>query len=281
MSTTIKTLLDSAVARLDAGSDSARLDAELLLTQVLGRSRGYLRAWPEQAVEDGHQREFDRLLVARLQGTPLAYLAGQREFWSLPLKLTRDTLIPRPDTELLVQTALECSPADAAWRIADLGTGSGAIAAAISSERLLCRITATDVSRAALDVARENAATLGLGNIEFRCGDWFAPLSGTHYNLIVSNPPYVREGDPHLDEGDVRFEPRRALISGPDGLDAIRQIIEKAPAYLLPGGWLLLEHGYDQAESVRALFAAQNFAGIRSVKDLAAHERVTLGQLSI
>jgi release factor glutamine methyltransferase len=281
MSTTIKNLLDSAAARLNATSDSPRLDAELLLGQALGQSRTQLRTRPEQSLDDDTQREFDRLLLARLQGTPLAYLAGQREFWSLPLKLTRDTLIPRPDTELLVQTALECIPADAAWHIADLGTGSGAIAAAIASERLLCRITATDISRAALDVARENAATLGLGNIEFRCGDWLAPLSDTQYNLIASNPPYVREGDPHLDEGDVRFEPRRALISGPDGLDAIRQIIEKAPAYLLPGSWLLLEHGYDQAESVRALFAAQNFTGIRTVKDLAGHERVTLGQPSI
>ncbi|MGH8370090.1 MAG: peptide chain release factor N(5)-glutamine methyltransferase, partial [Gammaproteobacteria bacterium] len=239
---TIKTLLDSATARLDATSDSARLDAELLLAQALGSSRSRLRARPEQAVEPDMQREFEHLLMARLQGTPLAYLAGQQEFWSLPFKLTRDTLIPRPDTELLVQTALECIPADVAWKIADLGTGSGAIAIAIASERLLCRITATDVSRSALDVARENAANLGLGNLEFRCGDWFTALSGAHYNLIVSNPPYVRESDPHLNEGDVRFEPRRALVSGPDGLDAIRHFISEGPAHLSPDGWMLLEH---------------------------------------
>jgi release factor glutamine methyltransferase len=281
MPVTIKILLDSAAARLATGSDSARLDAELLLAQVLDKPRGHLRAWPERTVDDEAQRVFDHLLVARLQGIPLAYLAGRREFWSLPLKLTRETLIPRPDTELLVQTALECIPADAAWRIADLGTGSGAIALAIASERLLCRIIATDISRAALDVARENAACLGLGNIEFRGGDWCAPLSGTRFNLIASNPPYVREGDPHLDEGDVRFEPRRALVSGTDGLDAIRKIIRQAPAHLLQDGWLLLEHGYDQAESVRALFTVQNFKSVRSVKDFSGHERVTLGKYSV
>jgi release factor glutamine methyltransferase len=281
MPPTIKTLLDSAAARLAATSDSARLDAELLLAQALGGSRSQLRAQPEQLIDEAAQCGFERLLSARLQGIPLAYIAGELEFWSLPFKLTRETLIPRPDTELLVQTALECIPADAAWKIADLGTGSGAIALAIASERLLCRVIATDVSRATLDVARENAAHLGLGNIEFRCGDWFAPLSGARYNLVVSNPPYVREGDPHLDEDGVRFEPRRALVSGPDGLDAIRHIIGQSPAHLLPDSWLLLEHGYDQAETVRALFAAQNFNNVRSVQDLSGHERVTLGQTSV
>ncbi|HEX6549044.1 MAG TPA: peptide chain release factor N(5)-glutamine methyltransferase [Gammaproteobacteria bacterium] len=281
MPATIKALLDSATARLNATSDSPRLDAELLLGQILDKSRGQLLARPEQAIDDSAQREFESLLLARLQGTPLAYLAGQREFWSLPLKLTRDTLIPRPDTELLVETALECIPEDKAWKIADLGTGSGAISLAIASERLLCRITATDVSRAALDVARENAAQLGLGNLEFCCGNWFAPLPDMRFHLIVSNPPYVREGDPHLDEGDVRFEPRRALVSGPDGLDAIRHLIERAPQHLLPDGWLLLEHGYDQAEAVRELFDTRGFKSVRSLRDLSGQERVTLGQFPV
>lgn len=281
MPASIKTLLDSAAARLNATSDSPRLDAELLLGQILDQSRGQLLARPEQAIDDSTQREFESLLLARLQGTPLAYLAGQREFWSLPLKVTRDTLIPRPDTELLVEAALACIPADTAWKIADLGTGSGAIALAIASERLLCRVIATDSSRAALDVARENAAQLGLGNVEFRCGNWLAPLSETHFHLIASNPPYVRENDPHLDQGDVRFEPRRALVSGADGLDAIRRIIEQAPAQLLPDGWLLLEHGYDQAEAVRGLFDLRGFKNVRSLRDLSGHWRVTLGQFQV
>lgn len=281
MPATIETLLDSATARLGATSDSARLDAELLLAQALDKPRSHLRARPELSVDEGSQREFDRLLMARLQGIPLAYLAGEREFWSLPFKLTRDTLIPRPETELLVQTALECIPGDAAWKIADLGTGCGVIALTLASERLLCRVTATDISKQTLDVARENGARLSLGNVEFVAGNWFEALSEKRYNLIASNPPYVCAGDPHLDEGDVRFEPRRALVSGVDGLDAIRHIIGSAPAFLLPGGWLLLEHGYDQAETIRGLFAAQQFKDIRSVRDLAGHERVTLGQFSV
>lgn len=281
MSTTIKTLLDSAAVRLDATSDSAQLDAELLLAQVLGKARSQFRSRPEQPVDEILQREFEQLVLARLQGVPLAYLAGEREFWSLPFKVTHDTLIPRPDTERLVEAALDCIPTDTAWKIADLGTGSGIIALAIASERLLCRITATDVSRTALNVAHENAARLGLDNVEFRCGNWYAALPDIRYHLILSNPPYVREGDPHLAEGDLRFEPRRALVSGADGLDAIRQLVRQAPSHLLAGGWLLLEHGYDQAESVRALFTEQYFNNVRSLRDLSGHERVTLGQFSI
>lgn len=279
MPATIESLLDSATARLAVTSDSPRLDAELLLEQVLGKSRGQLRARPERAVDEDVARRYEGMLLARLQGVPLAYLAGQREFWSLPLKLSRDTLIPRPDTERLVEAALDCIPPDAGWAVADLGTGSGAIALAIASERLLCRVIATDASRAALNVARENAAHLGLGNVEFRCGEWYAALNGDRCHLIASNPPYVREGDPHLNEGDVRFEPRRALVSGSDGLVAIRHLVALAPTHLLPGGWLLLEHGYDQAETVRALFAAAGFQHVRSLRDLAGQERVTVGQL--
>ncbi|HEX5339438.1 MAG TPA: peptide chain release factor N(5)-glutamine methyltransferase [Gammaproteobacteria bacterium] len=275
----IQELLEDAATRLAGNGESARLDAELLLAYVLGKPRSHLRAWPEHAVDGDAQQAFERLLAARLQGSPLAYLTGEREFWSLPLRLTRDTLIPRPDTELLVQTALECIPVNATWRIADLGTGSGAIALALASERLLCRITATDVSHAALDVASENGARLGLSNIEFRHGDWYVPLQDTAYKLIVSNPPYVRDSDPHLQEGDVRFEPRRALVGGADGLDAIRHIIGQAPSHLIAGGWLLLEHGYDQVPDVRALFAARNFDAVRSLNDLSGHARVTLGRL--
>ena len=279
MPQTIEKLLDRAAARLDATSESPRLDAELLLAQLLGKSRTQLRTRPDLEIDDTDQRAFEGLLMARLQGAPLAYLAGEREFWSLPFRLSRATLIPRPETESLVEAALACIPPDQAWRIADLGTGSGIVAAAIASERLLCRITATDLDQAALDIAGENAARLGLGNIEFRCGSWYQPLDGLKFNLIVSNPPYIREGDPHLDQGDVRFEPRRALVSGTDGLDAIRLIVENAPAHLQPGGWLLLEHGYDQAEAVRVLFHARHFMEVRSIRDLSGHERVTLGQL--
>lgn len=278
MPTTLQALLENATTRLGAVTDSARLDAELLLTHVLGKPRSHLRAWPEQPVEETARHAFDALLTARLAGTPLAHLVGAREFWSLPVKVTRDTLIPRPETELLVQAALERIPADAAWQLADLGTGSGAIALALASERLLCRVTATDVSSRALDIARENAALLGLGNLAFYCGDWYAPLHAARYQVIVSNPPYVRDHDPHLDAGDVRFEPRRALVGGNDGLEAIRRIIAEAPAHLETGGWLLLEHGYDQAQAVRVLFAAQDFDAIASLPDFAGHERVTLGQ---
>ena len=207
----------------------------------------------------------------------MAQITGHRGFWSLELAVTPDTLIPRPETELLVELALERLPVAEMGQVLDLGTGTGAIALAIASERPLVDVSAVDVSEAALAVARANAAAAGLP-LRLLQGDWFEPVAGDVYRMIVSNPPYIPEGDPHLEQGDLRFEPRSALASGADGLDAIRLIAGKAPTHLLPGGWLLVEHGHDQGAAVRALFQAQGFARVETARDLERRERVTRGQ---
>lgn len=278
--TRIAALLTEAVTQLENVGDSPRLDAELLLSHVLHRPRSYLHAHPEQEPEAAAQAEFRRLLAARRHGEPVAYLTAEREFWSLPLKVTPATLIPRPETELLVEAALQRIPKNAGWRILDLGTGSGAIALAIARERPRSRITATDLSAAAVAVARENAAGLQLDNVEFLEGDWFQPLIGERFHLIVSNPPYIPASDPHLDSGDVRFEPRLALVAGGDGLDSLRRIATAAADHLQSPGWLLLEHGYDQAVAVRDLLHAQGGRQIQSLQDLQGHERVTLAAMN-
>jgi release factor glutamine methyltransferase len=271
----VRDLLASASRRL--GGADARLDAELLLAHALGVSRARLYAWPEEEPDTVQRATFERLVEAREQGEPIAYLTGRREFWSLELRVTPHVLIPRHETELLVELALERIPRDRAVRIADLGTGSGAIALALARERPLARVTATDASGTALDVARGNAERLGVGNVEFAAGDWYAALGDARFDLIVSNPPYVAADDAHLAQGDLRFEPASALASGADGLDAIRHIVAGAPAHLVDGGALLLEHGFDQSVRVRALLDAAGFVDVRSVRDAAGHERVTLG----
>src|SRR5690606_4258090 len=215
----------------------------------------------------------------RAAGEPVAYLTGRRGFWTLDLAVTPDTLIPRPETELLVEQALQRLGSEAEARVADLGTGSGAIALAIAAERPLARVAAVDRSAGALAVARANALAHGLeGRVEFLAGDWFAPLQGRRFDLVVSNPPYIAEGDPHLARGDLRYEPAPALASGPDGLDAIRTIVAAAPRHLLPGGWLLLEHGFDQGAAVRGLLEARGFAEVATVPDLEGRDRVSLGR---
>ena len=271
----VRDLLASASRRL--GGADARLDAELLLAHALGVSRARLYAWPEDEPDTVQRAAFERLVEAREQGEPIAYLTGRREFWSLELRVTPHVLIPRHETELLVELALERIPRDRAFRIADLGTGSGAIALALARERPLARVTATDASATALDVARGNAERLGVGNVGFAAGDWYAALGDARFDLIVSNPPYVAADDAHLAQGDLRFEPASALASGADGLDAIRHIVAGAPAHLVDGGALLLEHGFDQSVRVRALLDAAGFVDVRSVRDAAGHERVTLG----
>jgi release factor glutamine methyltransferase len=271
----VRDLLASASRRL--GGADARLDAELLLAHALGVSRARLYAWPEDEPDTVQRAAFERLVEAREQGEPIAYLTGRREFWSLELSVTPHVLIPRHETELLVELALERIPRDRAFRIADLGTGSGAIALALARERPLARVTATDASATALDVARGNAERLGVGNVGFAAGDWYAALGDARFDLIVSNPPYVAADDAHLAQGDLRFEPASALASGADGLDAIRHIVAGAPAHLADGGALLLEHGFDQSVRVRALLDAAGFVDVRSVRDAAGHERVTLG----
>lgn len=274
----IATAMQQASARLQALSDSPRLDAELLLCHVLEKSRSYLFTWPEKSLTAGQQKQFDALLARRQAGEPVAHILGRREFWSLELQVTADTLIPRPETELLVEAALERIPADAAWRIADLGTGSGAIALAVASERPLCRVVAVERSTAALTVARENGERLGLTNVEFLAGSWFEPLAGRQFEMLLSNPPYIPQQDPHLRKGDVRFEPTTALTAGADGLDDIRHIVTHAANYLTPPGWLLLEHGYDQGEAVAGLLHLAGFRDVALLEDLQGHGRVSLGR---
>ncbi len=274
----IQSTLSVAAERLDTVSDSARLDAELLLCHVLGKPRTYLYTWPERELSDAQAVLLEALLTRREHGEPVAHILGRREFWSLELTVSADTLIPRPETELLVEAALARIPEDAAWEIADLGTGSGAIALALASERPACRITALDRSEKALAVARENAKRLGIQNIEFLCGSWFEPLAGRRFQMIVSNPPYIPQYDPHLQQGDVRFEPMTALASGKEGLDDIRQLISGAPHHLRPPGWLLLEHGYDQGEAVLMLLQEADYSDVVDLPDLQGHGRVAVGK---
>lgn len=263
--------------RLQSVSDSARLDAEVLLCHVLGRPRSYLYTWPDRAVGRAEQQALEALIARRLEGAPIAHIIGRREFWSLELAVSTDTLIPRPETELLVEAALSRIPAQAKWNIADLGTGSGAIALAIASERPGCLISAVERSEGALAVARENARSHGLGNVEFLQGDWFAPLSGRRFEMILSNPPYIPDKDPHLSEGDVRFEPLSALAAGEGGLGDIRQIVAGASRYLREPAWLLLEHGYDQGEAVTALLRSAGYHSVEDLTDLQGHGRVAVG----
>lgn len=253
-------------------------DAELLLAHVLGQGRSWLFAHADELVSDDARARFDTLLQRRTGGEPVAYLTGRQGFWTLDLEVGPDTLIPRPETELLVELALVRIPERSQARIADLGTGSGAIALAIASERPQSRVIATDASSAALDVARRNAVDNSIANVEFRSGDWFAPLQGEIFDIIASNPPYIADGDPHLGEGDLRFEPDAALSSGIDGLNAIRTIVGEAGTHLDPGGWLLLEHGWDQGDAVRALLADAGFIEIQTARDLEARDRVTLAR---
>lgn len=260
-------------------SDSARRDAEVLLCHVLGESLTYLRTWPERELPAEKQHEFDALIRKRQLGEPVAYLTGEREFWSLPFLVTSDTLIPRPETELLVEQTLAVLAADQQQKVLDLGTGSGVIALSLAKERPHWQLTATDASFAALRIAEKNARRLKLDNVRFEYGSWFAPVADKRYHAIISNPPYVADRDPHLVQGDVRFEPSSALVSGSDGLDDIRAIVAGAPSHLDAGGWLLLEHGYDQGESVAALLRQHGFADVRTLTDLAGQPRVTLGHL--
>lgn len=254
------------------------IDRELLLAEALGRSRGWLYAHPEAAVPAPAQARFEALLARRQAGEPVAYLLGRQGFWSLELEVGPATLIPRPETECLVELALARLPAGQPLRVADLGTGSGAIALALARERPQARIVATDASVAALAVARRNAERLGLGRVEFRQGDWLAPLCGERFDLIASNPPYIEAGDPHLTQGDLRFEPPAALASGADGLDAIRVIVRDAGRHLHPGGWLLLEHGWNQGPAVRVLLEDAGFSEVATERDLEGRDRVSLGR---
>lgn len=269
---TPESLLRAACAQID------RADAEALLLHALRRDRAWLFAHARDPVPAAVAERFDALLARRAQGEPVAYLTGRRGFWTLDLAVGPATLIPRADTERLVELALERLDTAPGRRAADLGTGSGAIALALASERPQAQVLATDLSEAALAVAQANARTHGLHNVRFAHGPWLAPLAGQRFDLIASNPPYIAAGDPHLAQGDLRYEPASALASGADGLDDIRVIVAGASAHLLPGGWLLLEHGWEQGEAVRALLAAAGFDAVATHRDLEARDRVTLGR---
>jgi release factor glutamine methyltransferase len=279
-SLSIRQLLASGIAALRAVEPSSTLAAEVLLAHALDQPRSALIAHGERAVEALAIARYRSLIARHAAGEPLAYLTGEREFWSLPLTVTRAVLIPRPETELVVERALallaESDSRRAQLRVADLGTGSGAIALAVASERPHWALTASDCSAGALEVARANAVRLGLARIEFLAGNWFEPLAGRRFDAILANPPYVAEEDEAL--GALRHEPAAALIAGPDGLEALRHLIAHAPEHLERGAWLVLEHGADQAGAVAAALVAAGYARVRCQRDLAGRERVTEAQ---
>ncbi len=259
-------------------ANEARLEVQILLQQAFGVTRAWLMAHPEQVLNAIQQTAYEAMLTRRLQGEPIAYILGEREFLGLNFKVTPATLIPRPETELLVELALQHIPEQhVPFRVLDLGTGSGAIAISIAHNKPHVEVVAVDASAAAIEVARENAKRLAVSNLTLAKSEWFSALSGQRFNLIVSNPPYVAAGDEHLTRGDVRFEPLSALASGADGLDDIRRIVGDARDFLEPGAWLLLEHGYDQAAQVRDLLRQNGFVEVFSARDLAAIERISGG----
>jgi release factor glutamine methyltransferase len=272
---TIASLLDAARRQLAPPQESPRLDAELILAHVLGKPRSHLYAWPQQRIGPEQQRRFESLIERRAAGEPVAYLLGRREFWSLVLEVGPATLIPRPETELLVELALSHLPATDRCQVLDLGTGSGAIALALATERPQWSVTAVEVSAGALAIARRNHERLGLTNLTLLQGDWYAPVAGRRFELIVSNPPYVRRRDPHLTRGDLRHEPRSALDGGPDGLISLSRIIAGAANHLSAGGLLIVEHGADQGQTVSELMERAGLVSIEGHRDLAKLARAT------
>ncbi|MGF6268289.1 release factor glutamine methyltransferase [Lelliottia nimipressuralis] len=268
--------LRAAASELSS-SESPRRDAEILLEHVTGKVRTYLLAFGETLLTPEQEAQLAALLARRKTGEPVAHLTGEREFWSLPLYVSAATLIPRPDTECLVEQALARLP-DGPCRILDLGTGTGAIALALAGERPDCQITAVDVMPDAVALAQRNLARLGFSNVQINQSSWFSALAQHTFEMIVSNPPYIDEHDPHLSQGDVRFEPLTALVAANDGLADIEHIITTAREHLVPGGWLLLEHGWTQGAAVRALFSAAGYASVETCRDYGGNERLTLGK---
>lgn len=260
-------------------SPTARLDAELLLAAALGKPRSFLHTWPERIVSSEAAQAFSGYLERRRSGEPVAYILGQQGFWKLDLEVAPHTLIPRPETEMLVEAALEQIPPFASASVLDLGTGTGAIALALANEKRNWRVTAVDRVPEAVELAERNRQRLHLDNAKVLQSHWFEALAGERFDLIISNPPYIADSDPHLSEGDVRFEPSSALTSGADGLDDIRLIIAQAVEHLNPAGWLMLEHGYDQGAAVRELLVEQGYQRVQTRRDLADHERISFGCL--
>jgi len=268
--------LREAVSQLQT-SESPRRDAEILLGFVTGKARTFILAFGETPLTGEQQAQLAALLARRVRGEPVAHLIGEREFWSLPLFVSPATLIPRPDTECLVEQALARLPA-APCRILDLGTGTGAIALALASERPDCQVIAVDLIPDAVALAQRNADHLGIRNIEIVQSRWFSALEGQTFSLIVSNPPYIDAQDPHLAQGDVRFEPLSALVAADNGLADLHTLIKEAPRYLLPQGWLLLEHGWQQGAAVREIFARYGWQQVETCRDYGDNERLTLGR---
>lgn len=279
MSLSIEALLTRSIQSLMLeGSTSPQVDAAVLLCHVLDKPRSYLLTWPEKLLSDDELNEFETLLTRRLSGEPIAYIVGYREFWSLPLKVSPTTLIPRPDTERLVEVALEYLTSDA-QSILDLGTGTGAIALAIASEMPTLNVIGVDYQDDAVELAKGNAKINHINNVEFRQGSWFDPIMPSEqFDIIVSNPPYIDENDPHLSEGDVRFEPQTALVAEQNGFSDLIHIMQHGRAYLRDGGWLMMEHGFEQGEQLRRFFEDHGYINVKTEQDYAGNDRVTLGQ---
>jgi release factor glutamine methyltransferase len=274
----INDLLATAANDLAANSDSARLDAEVLLAWLLKKSRSYLRAWCDKPLTEQQIKDFQQLITQRKSGIPIAYLTAQREFWSREFKVSPAVLIPRPDTELLIELCLDLIAINESAKLIDLGTGSGIIAITLAAERPLLKVIATDYSWDALAIAKENASTHAVNNIAFYHSDWFDKIEFQEFDIIVSNPPYIDKADEHLNQGDVRFEPKSALIAEDNGLSDIKMIADKARFYLKDKGYLLIEHGYNQADLVKAIFSQLGYSHVITHYDLAQQPRVTMGQ---
>jgi len=279
--TTIQQALNEAQQQLSPVHEAASLEAEILLGHVLQKSRAQLYTWPHNPISATHLSLYKALVARRVTGEPIAYLVGRREFWDLSLIVSPATLIPRPETERLVEIALDLIPLEKSWHIADLGTGTGAIALAIAKHRPHCHIVATDLSLAALKVAQQNATDLGINNLQFKQGTWCTPLVGSMFDLIISNPPYITKDDPHLSQGDLRFEPASALISAENGLKDLTHIAQSASSALIKGGWLLLEHGFNQGDPVNKLLRINGYQNITCYYDYSDRERATLAQTPI
>jgi len=280
LATEISQLIEEGIAKLARITDRPRHEAEILLAAALDKPRAYLLAHPERQVRDCEATDrYEANVTRRAHGEPIAYILGEKEFWSLTLEVTPDVLVPRPETELAVERALAHLPTGAPGRVLDVATGSGAIALAIAHERPRLQVIGTDVVDGAVAVARRNAARLHLRNVEFRAGSWYAPVLTEHFTLIVSNPPYIAVDDPRVERDVRRFEPHGALYSGTDGLDALRVVVGEAGAHLVAGGWLLVEHGDRQGEAVRQLFSAAGLGDVQTQRDAAGLERCTEGRL--
>ena len=274
---TISELLQAAVEQ-NRSSDTSQLDCELLLCHLLDVDRSWLKTWPDREISSDHQQRFQQLLQRRIEGEPIAYIVGSQGFWTLNLKVSPDTLIPRPETELLVETALELDLPSRA-QVLDLGTGTGAIALALASERKQWQVIGADLVPGAVELAKHNCQCNKLENVTLLQSNWYRDIPAQPFDLIVSNPPYIEEGDRHLSEGDIRFEPVSALISDNNGLKDLDTVIGQSPNYLSSGGWLVVEHGYQQGPAVRELFEATGFAAVETRLDLNGLERITLGCL--